>query len=61
MRRHEATPEIWQETYISALLRSILYSDDANYRGFRKLDPIPNIEAEAHFLEAAENIFFKGF
>ncbi|CAG8563613.1 9954_t:CDS:10 [Diversispora eburnea] len=61
--RHEATPEIWQETYISALLRSILYSDDANYRlaGFRKLDPIPNIEAEAHFLEATENIFFKGW
>ncbi|CAG8613349.1 15147_t:CDS:2 [Acaulospora colombiana] len=61
--RHEATPEIWQETYISALLRSILYSDDANYRlaGFRKIDPIPNIEAEAHFLEAAENLFFKGW
>ncbi|CAG8553576.1 15485_t:CDS:10 [Racocetra fulgida] len=57
----ETTPEMWQETYISALLRSILYSDDANYRlaGFRKLDPIPNIEAEAHFLEAAESLFFK--
>ncbi|CAG8757626.1 4368_t:CDS:10 [Cetraspora pellucida] len=61
--KHEASPEMWQETYISALLRSILYSDDANYRlaGFRKLDPIPNIEAEAHFLEAAESLFFKGW
>ncbi|CAG8515848.1 17540_t:CDS:10 [Acaulospora morrowiae] len=61
--RHEATPEIWQETYISAILRSILYSDDANYRlaGFRRIDPIPNIEAEAHFLEAAESLFFKGW
>ncbi|CAG8443801.1 10277_t:CDS:10 [Ambispora gerdemannii] len=61
--RHEATPEVWQETYISAILRSILYSDDANYRlaGFRKLDPIPNLEAENHFLEAAENLFFKGW
>ncbi|CAB4377542.1 unnamed protein product [Rhizophagus irregularis] len=61
--KHEATPDIWQETYISALLRSILYSDDVNYRlaGFRKLDPIPNIEAEAHFLEAAEQLFFKGW
>ncbi|CAG8500483.1 6553_t:CDS:10, partial [Ambispora leptoticha] len=61
--RHEATPEVWQETYISAILRAILYSDDANYRlaGFRKLDPIPNLEAENHFLEAAENLFFKGY
>ncbi|RIA96828.1 Chs5p-Arf1p-binding proteins-domain-containing protein [Glomus cerebriforme] len=61
--KHEATPDIWQETYISALLRSILYSDDVNYRlaGFRKLDPIPNIEAEAHFLEATEQLFFKGW
>ncbi|CAI2162056.1 16777_t:CDS:10 [Funneliformis geosporum] len=61
--KHEATPDTWQETYISALLRSILYSDDVNYRlaGFRKLDPIPNVEAEAHFLEAAEQLFFKGW
>ncbi|CAJ0632902.1 16296_t:CDS:10 [Entrophospora sp. SA101] len=59
----DTTAEIWQETYISALLRSILYSDDVNYRlaGFRKLNPIPNIEAEAQFLEAAENLFFKGW
>jgi hypothetical protein len=28
--------------------------------GFRKLDPIPNIEAEAHFLETTEQLFFKG-
>ncbi|KAF9085558.1 hypothetical protein BGX23_009544, partial [Mortierella sp. AD031] len=42
--RQEATAAIWQETYITAMLRSILYSDDANYRipGFRKLDPIPD-------------------
>ncbi|CAG8619896.1 11615_t:CDS:10 [Funneliformis caledonium] len=61
--KHDATSDIWQETYISALLRSILYSDDVNYRlaGFRKLDPIPNVEAEAHFLEAAEQLFFKGW
>ncbi len=37
------TPEIWQEVYLSALLRSILYADDATYRlaGYRKLDPSP--------------------
>lgn len=60
--RHDATPEIWQETYISAVLRAILYADDVNYRlaGYRKIDPIASIEAEHKFLEAAENLFFKG-
>ncbi|KAF9920865.1 hypothetical protein FBU30_009187 [Linnemannia zychae] len=60
--RQEATPAIWQETYMSAMLRSILYSDDANYRipGFRKLDPIPDESAQKRFFEAAEQLFFKG-
>ncbi|GAC95919.1 hypothetical protein PHSY_003497 [Pseudozyma hubeiensis SY62] len=61
--RHETTPEIWQEVYLSALLRSILYADDANYRlaGYRKLDPIASPDAEHRFLQAAENLFFKGW
>ncbi|PWN29175.1 chaps-domain-containing protein [Jaminaea rosea] len=61
--RHEPTPEIWQEVYLSALLRSILYSDDVNYRlaGYRKLDPISSPDAEHRFLQAAENLFFKGW
>lgn len=61
--RHETTPEIWQEVYLSALLRSILYADDANYRlaGYRKLDPISSPDAEHRFLQAAENLFFKGW
>ncbi|KAF8588198.1 chaps-domain-containing protein [Ramaria rubella] len=61
--RHDATPEIWQETYLSALLRSILYADDVNYRlmGFRKLDPITTPEAELRFLQAAEALFTKGW
>lgn len=61
--RHEATPEMWQETYLSAVLRAILYADDANYRlaGYRKLDPIPTVEHEFRFLLAAENLFFKGW
>lgn len=60
--RHEATPEIWQETYLSALLRSILYADDPNYRlmGYRKLDPITSTEDELKFLQAAEALFPKG-
>ncbi|KAF8951674.1 hypothetical protein CPC16_004609 [Podila verticillata] len=61
--RQEATAAIWQETYITAMLRSILYSDDANYRipGFRKLDPIPDTAAEKRFFEAAEQMFFRGW
>jgi hypothetical protein len=60
--RHEPTPEIWQETYVSALLRSILYSDDPTYylEAYRKLDPIANPEDELRFLQAAEVLFTKG-
>ncbi|GMK57342.1 hypothetical protein CspeluHIS016_0401760 [Cutaneotrichosporon spelunceum] len=61
--RHEATPEIWQETYLSALLRAIRYADDASYRlaGYRKLDPITTVEGEVRFLKAAEELFFNGW
>ena len=53
---------MWQETYVSALLRAILYSDDATYflDAYRKLDPIPSPESEIHFLQAAEALFSKG-
>jgi Chs5-Arf1p-binding protein BUD7/BCH1 len=59
---HEATPEIWQETYVSALLRAILYSDDPTYYldAWRKLDPITSPEGELRFLQAAEAVFHKG-
>ncbi|KAF9226268.1 chaps-domain-containing protein [Gyrodon lividus] len=61
--RHEATPDIWQETYVSALLRAILYSDDATYwlDAYRKLDPITTTEGELRFLQAAEALFTKGW
>ncbi|KAG8903755.1 hypothetical protein FRB99_002813, partial [Tulasnella sp. 403] len=61
--RHEATAEIWQETYLSAVLRAILYADDVNYRlaGYRKLDPITTPEGELRFLQAAEALFMKGW
>ena len=60
--RHDATLEMWQETYVSALLRAILYSDDATYflDAYRKLDPIPSPEGEIRFLQAAEALFSKG-
>ncbi|KAI9341620.1 Chs5p-Arf1p-binding proteins-domain-containing protein [Pilaira anomala] len=61
--RHEATAEIWQETYLSAVLRSILYSDDHYYRlaGYRKVDPIMNLASEKKFLEVVESLFWKGW
>ncbi|KAJ8508754.1 hypothetical protein ONZ45_g8998 [Pleurotus djamor] len=61
--RHEATPEIWQETYVSAILRAILYSDDPNYwlEAYRKLDPITTLEGELRFLQASESLFSKGW
>lgn len=60
--RHEATQEIWQETFLSALLRAILYSDDPTYwlEAYRKLDPITNPEGELRFLQASEALFLKG-
>ncbi|PFH45883.1 hypothetical protein AMATHDRAFT_70984 [Amanita thiersii Skay4041] len=61
--RHEPTPEIWQETYVSALLRAILYADDPTYylEAYRKLDPVTNPDGELRFLQAAEALFMKGW
>ncbi|KAJ7154651.1 Chs5p-Arf1p-binding proteins-domain-containing protein [Mycena filopes] len=61
--RHEATPEMWQETFVSALLRAILYSDDPTHslEAYRKLDPITSPEGELRFLAAAEALFLKGW
>lgn len=61
--RHEASQEIWQETYLSALLRAILYSDDPAYwlEAYRKLDPITTPEGELRFLQASEALFNKGW
>ncbi|ORY35498.1 bud site selection-related protein [Naematelia encephala] len=61
--KHEATQELWTETYMSAILRAIRYADDASYRlaGYRKLDPLTTLEAEIRFLRTAEELFFKGW
>lgn len=61
--RHEATTVIWQETYLSAVLRAILYSDDSYYRlaGYRKMDPITNLASESRFLEAVDALFWRGW
>ena len=47
---------MWQEVYLSAILRSILYSDDSAYwlDAYRKVDPITTPESELRFLQAAD-------
>ncbi|KAI9507849.1 Chs5p-Arf1p-binding proteins-domain-containing protein [Russula earlei] len=61
--RHPASPDIWQETYLSAVLRAILYSDDPTYflDAYRRLEPISSPDAEMRFLQAAETLFMKGW
>ena len=53
---------MWQETFVSALLRAILYSDDPTYwlEAYRKLDPITTPDGDIRFLQAAEKLFLKG-
>ena len=59
------TAAIWQETYVSAVLRAI--HDDQNkpgtqpLLGLRKLDPLPTVKSERRFLDSAAAEFFKGF
>ncbi|KAI8053004.1 Chs5p-Arf1p-binding proteins-domain-containing protein [Syncephalis plumigaleata] len=62
-RRQETTAELWSETYMSALLRAILYSDDYQYRlsGFRRFDPIPTLDSEQRFLDATAQLYHKGW
>jgi hypothetical protein len=62
-RHEDPTPEIWQETYLSAILRAILYVDDPNYalQGYRKIEPISTTDSELRFLQAAEALFTKGW
>ncbi|RKP24430.1 Chs5p-Arf1p binding protein, partial [Syncephalis pseudoplumigaleata] len=62
-RRQETTPELWSETYMSALLRAILYSDDCQYRlsGYRRFDPVPTLDSEQRFLDATVQLYHKGW
>ncbi|KAJ3281637.1 hypothetical protein HK104_011356 [Borealophlyctis nickersoniae] len=60
--------DIWNETFVSAVLRAILDDNDEPdgndgqpLLGLRKLDPIPTLAAEKKFLEAAQAEFWKGW
>jgi len=67
--RHPITNNtLWQETYISGVLRAIMDDNDEpdgndgnQLRGLRKLDAIKSLEAEQRFLEAAYSEFWKSW
>ncbi|KAJ3084081.1 chaps-domain-containing protein [Rhizoclosmatium globosum] len=67
--KHKITnPAIWQETYVSAVLRAILDDNDEPdgndgnpILGLRKMDPLDTLNTEKKFLEAAALEFWKGW
>jgi len=67
--RHPITNNtLWQETYISGVLRAIMDDNDEpdgndgnQLRGLRKLDAIKSLESEQKFLEAAYAEFWKSW
>ncbi|KAI0075971.1 chaps family protein [Panus rudis PR-1116 ss-1] len=61
--RHQPTEDFWTETYLTAMMRAILYSDDPTYwvDGYRKLDPVYTPEEERRFIKAIESYFLRGW
>ncbi|PKS06693.1 hypothetical protein jhhlp_006767, partial [Lomentospora prolificans] len=62
-----ATEELWLETYLCSMLRAYSYADDGSgetirkIMGVRRFNPVTNTESEHRFLNAAEQLFFKGW
>ncbi|CAI4211966.1 unnamed protein product [Parascedosporium putredinis] len=62
-----ATEELWLETYLCSVLRAYSYADDGSgetirkIMGVRRFNPVTNTESEHRFLNAAEQLFFKGW
>ena len=65
--QHEATDDLWLETYLCSVLRAYSYADDGSgdtikkIVGVRRFNPITSTELEHRFLDAAERLFFKGW
>lgn len=61
--KRPATDQAWAETYLSAMLRSLLFADDENYAFisfWRRLNPLVNPALAMRFFEAFESLFFHG-
>ena len=64
-KRH-ASDELWLETYLCSVLRAYSYADDGSgetirkVMGVRRFNPVTTTETEHRFLQAAEQLFFRG-
>ncbi|QUC15809.1 uncharacterized protein UV8b_00050 [Ustilaginoidea virens] len=65
--KRKASDELWLETYLCSVLRAYSYADDGSgeairkIMGVRRFNPITNTETEQRFLNAAEQLFFRGW
>ncbi|KAM0325694.1 hypothetical protein ACHAQA_006994 [Verticillium albo-atrum] len=65
--KRKATEELWLETYLCSVLRAYSYADDGSgetirkIMGVRRFNPVTNTETEHRFLNAAEQLFFRGW
>lgn len=64
--KRKASEELWLETYLCSVLRAYSYADDGSgdtirrIMGVRRFNPVTNTETEHKFLNAAEQLFFRG-
>ncbi|KAH7357747.1 bud site selection protein [Plectosphaerella cucumerina] len=65
--KRKATEDLWLETYLCSVLRAYSYADDGSgetirkVMGVRRFNPVTNTETEHRFLNAAEQLFFRGW
>ncbi|TVY27443.1 Uncharacterized protein LHYA1_G003194 [Lachnellula hyalina] len=65
--KRSASDELWLETYLCSVLRAYSYADDGSgetirkIMGVRRFNPVTNTETEHRFLQAAEQLFFRGW
>ncbi|PWA02625.1 hypothetical protein BB558_001228 [Smittium angustum] len=61
--RKEPEEKDWLECGLSATLRALVYSEEEGYTlpALRRLRPIPNLKAEARFLNTAYKLFWKSW
>jgi len=61
-----ASDDLWLETYLCSVLRAYSYADDGSgdtirkIMGVRRFNPVTTTETEHRFLQAAEQLFFRG-
>ncbi|CAD6499814.1 BgTH12-03921 [Blumeria graminis f. sp. triticale] len=65
--KRTTSDELWLETYLCSVLRAYSYADDGSgdtirkIIGVRRFNPITTTENEHKFLQAAEQLFFRGW